>query len=85
MISTGSRRRSVRSLCFPDWISKMINRAAIILKYNEPFVPWMNEADPYVDDPGTTIENANEDRNVYLISDREGEGRHKGQVFIIDR
>ena len=51
----------------------MINRAAVILKYKEPFVRWINEADPYEDDPGITEENANEDRNVYLITNEDGE------------
>ena len=55
----------------------MLNRAAVILKYREPFVRWINEADPYVDDPGITMENANEDRNVYLISDEDGENSEK--------
>ena len=51
----------------------MINRAAIILKYKEPFVQWINDVDPYVDNPGITSENANEDRIVYLITDVDGE------------
>jgi hypothetical protein len=51
----------------------MINRSAIILKCKEPFVRWINEADPYEDDPGISIENANEDRTVYLITDDDGE------------
>ena len=36
----------------------MINRSAVILKCKEPFVRWINEADPYEDDPGITTENA---------------------------
>lgn len=55
----------------------MLNRAAITLKYKEPFVRWINEADPYVEDAGITMENANEDRNVYLISDEDGENFEK--------
>lgn len=51
----------------------MINRAAVILRYKEPFVRWINEADPYEDDPGITAENANDDLNVYLITDTDGE------------
>jgi len=42
----------------------MINRSAVILKYKEPFVRWINEADPYKDDSGIASENANEDRTV---------------------
>jgi hypothetical protein len=55
----------------------MINRAAIILKYKEPFVRWINKADPYKNDPGITIENANEDLNIYLITDADGENFEK--------
>ena len=51
----------------------MINRAAVILRYKEPFVRWINDADPYEDNPGKTPENANKDRNVYLITDEDGE------------
>ena len=53
--------------------NEMINRAAVILKYKEPFVRWLNEADPCEDDPGITAENANDDLNVYLISDADVE------------
>ena len=51
----------------------MINRSALILKSKEPFVRWINEADPYEDDPGISIENVNKDRMVYLITDEDGE------------
>jgi hypothetical protein len=51
----------------------LINRSAIILKYKEPFVRWINEADPYEADPGITLEDADEDQTVYLISEDDGE------------
>ncbi len=51
----------------------MINRAAIILKYKLPAVQWINEADPYHDDPGITLESVNSDRTVYLIMDRDAD------------
>lgn len=34
---------------------------------------WINDADPYKDNPGITLESANEDRTVYLISDDDAE------------
>ena len=43
----------------------MVNRTAVILRYKEPFVRWINEADPDDDSPDITVE-ANE-QNVYLI------------------
>jgi hypothetical protein len=51
----------------------MINRAAIILKYKAPFIKWMNDSDPYKDDPGITIESVNIDRTVYLIREDDAE------------
>jgi hypothetical protein len=44
----------------------MINRAAVILRYKEPFIKWINESDPYKDDPGITAEDANDDRIVHF-------------------
>ena len=51
----------------------MINRAAIILRYREPAVRWINEADPYDDDPGITREVVNQERTVYLIRAEDAE------------
>ena len=51
----------------------MVNRAALILRYKEPAVAWINEVDPYDHDPGTSIESANEERTVYLISDEDAD------------
>ena len=52
----------------------MLNRAAVILKYKEPAIKWINDADPYNDDPGITKESVNEERTVYLISDYDADG-----------
>jgi len=51
----------------------VVNRAAVILKYKASFIQWINESDPYNDDPGITMEEANEDRTVYLISQEDAE------------
>ncbi len=51
----------------------MINRAAILLRYKEPAVRWINDADPVVDDPGITMDDVNLDNTVYLIRDEDGE------------
>lgn len=45
----------------------MINRAAIIIKYKQPAVDWINKADPY-NSPNVTLEDANDESTVYLIS-----------------
>ena len=51
----------------------MINRAAVILKYKAPFIQWVNDADPYKDNPGITLESENKDCTVYLILEEDAE------------
>jgi hypothetical protein len=45
----------------------MINRAALVIKYREPFVDWINDADDDPDMVPLTLEDANADNQVYLI------------------
>lgn len=52
----------------------MINRGAILLKYRDPMVRWINDADPYDDDPGITKEFLRNDRTVYLVADEDADG-----------
>ena len=52
----------------------MINRGAILLKYRGPMVRWINDADPYDDDPGITKEFLRNDRTVYLVADEDADG-----------
>ncbi len=52
----------------------MINRSAVILKYKDPAVKWINEADPYDDDPGITAASVNTDRTVYLVREEDADG-----------
>jgi hypothetical protein len=47
----------------------MINRSAILLKYNQPAIDWINEADPVEKNPGITAESVNTDLTVYLVED----------------
>jgi len=53
----------------------VVNRGALILRYKEPAVRWINEADPNPSAPPIDLQSANEDRNVYLISDSAGDDR----------
>ena len=48
----------------------MINRAALILKYKQPAIDWINEIDPDEDADQITQESVNKERMVYLIPDR---------------
>lgn len=47
----------------------MLNRSVLILRYKEPAVRWINEADPNPDGPAITLEDVNEERTVYLIDE----------------
>ncbi len=51
----------------------MINRAALILKYKAPAIKWVNDADPYNDNPGITADNIQDDQTVYLIREEDAE------------
>jgi len=51
----------------------VINRVAVVLKYREPAVRWINEADPYPDHPGITLSEVNQERTVYLIRDEDSD------------
>lgn len=52
----------------------MINRGAVLLKYQDPAIRWINEADPYEDDPGITRQDLEQDRTVYLVSPEDSDG-----------
>jgi hypothetical protein len=52
----------------------MINRNLVIVKFKQPFVDWVNEADPH---PGSgtrmSIEEVNDDSPAFLIHDYASE------------
>ena len=50
----------------------MLNRGAVLLRYKEPAVRWINDVDP-VPDNHVTLEDVNEERTVYLISDDDAD------------
>jgi hypothetical protein len=45
----------------------MLNREMLIVRLKQPFVDWINEADPNPDRVHITLEDANEDSAVFLI------------------
>ena len=51
----------------------MINRAAVLVRLKAPFISWINQADPADGRPDITLEEANEDRTVYLIEEEEAD------------
>lgn len=44
----------------------MLNRAALIIRYKQPFVDWINEKD-LVPENTLTLDEVNEEHRVYLI------------------
>lgn len=45
----------------------MLNRAALILRYKQPFVDWINAADPSPTTRNLTLAEVNMERTVYLV------------------
>ncbi len=45
----------------------MLNRAALILRYKQPFVDWINAADPSPSSHSLTVAEVNREHTVYLI------------------
>lgn len=45
----------------------MLNRAALILRYKQPFVDWINAADPSPTSHTVTLTTVNEESTVYLV------------------
>jgi hypothetical protein len=51
----------------------LINRSALLLRYKEPAVRWINDADPSPSEHAATLDDVNEERTVYLIDDTAGD------------
>ena len=51
----------------------VVNRGALLLRYKAPAVQWINEADPAEDGTTFTLDQANRERTVYLISEAAGD------------
>jgi hypothetical protein len=47
----------------------MLNRDLIVVRLKQPFVDWVNEADPYPNGSRMTLREVNEDQPVFLIHD----------------
>ena len=45
----------------------MLNRAALILRYKQLFVDWINAADPSPTSHALTLAEANQEHTVYLV------------------
>jgi hypothetical protein len=47
----------------------MLNRDLIVVRLKQPFVDWVNEADPYPDGSPMTLDEVNRDVSTFLIPD----------------
>ncbi len=45
----------------------MLNRALLVIRYKQPFIDWVNEADPRPEGHITKLAQANADSPAYLI------------------
>jgi hypothetical protein len=48
----------------------MLNRAALILRYKQPFVDWINAADPSPASHVLTLAEVNQEHTVYLVESK---------------
>ncbi len=60
----------------------MLNRAALLLRYKEPALVWINESDPYPDAREVTLDEVNEDQVVYLIREEELESSVGAEKWV---
>jgi hypothetical protein len=51
----------------------MLDRDLIVVKFKQPFVDWVSEADPYPDGSSKTLDEVNEDVSTFLIPDNASE------------
>jgi hypothetical protein len=65
----------------------VLNRAALILRYRQPFVDWINAVDPSPESHTVALDDVNDERTVYLVEvDDENElagwlARYHAQLF----
>ena len=52
----------------------MLNRGAIILRYREPAIRWINETDPAGEQHTISAGDLRQDCTVYLISEEDADG-----------
>lgn len=63
-------------------ITPMINRGTILLRYREPMIRWINDADPYDEDPDITREDVQCDRTGYLVADEDSDGKDAVERWV---
>jgi hypothetical protein len=65
----------------------MLNRAALILRYKQPVVDWINAADPSPSSHTLTLAEVNQEHTVYLVEVEDQDelaqwlARHHEELF----
>jgi len=65
----------------------VLNRAALILRYRQPFVDWMNAVDPSPSSHSLTLADVNHEHTVYLVEVEDEDeldrwlARHHRELF----
>ena len=62
----------------------MLNRAALILRYKQPFVDWINAADPSPTSHTLSLAEVNQEHTVYLV-EFEMRGSSPSGLLVITR
>ena len=60
----------------------MLNRAALILRYKQPFVDWINAADPSPTSHTLTLAEVNQEHAVYLVEVEDEDELAEGSPVI---
>ena len=60
----------------------MLNRGAVILKYKEPAIRWVNEADPVKEDRPVRSKDLENERTVYLVDVLDVDGKQAVEEWI---
>jgi hypothetical protein len=61
----------------------MLNRAALILRYKQPFVDWINAADPSPTSRTLTLAEVNQEHTVYLVDVEDEDESPSGSPVIM--
>ncbi len=60
----------------------MINRAALILRFKQAAVDWINESEPHDDSLSLKLSDVNHERTVYLVPDHAGDDDETVRAWV---
>jgi len=65
----------------------VLNRAALLLRYKQPFLDWINAVDPSHSSESLTLVDVEDDRTIYLVEVEDEDelarwlGQHHKELF----